>query len=52
MWAIVDSNVGRVEVLLQVLEEYLHNSKKFVREQSFIQPNAKRNEKTAIYAAQ
>jgi len=49
---IANSNVGRVESLLQVLEEYLHNCKRFVREQSFIRPIAKRIEKTAIYAAQ
>jgi hypothetical protein len=50
--AIADSNVGRVEGLLQVLEKYLHNWKSFVREQSFIRVNAKRNEKTVFYTAQ
>jgi hypothetical protein len=50
--AIADRNVGRVEGLLQVLEEFLYSCKMFVREQSFIRPNAKRNDKTTIYTTQ
>lgn len=42
----------RLADLAQVLEDYLYNWKRFVREQIFIWPTGKENEKTTIFKVQ